>query len=113
MKKGVGMFKIQNLKHKCRASIEGEMTIYNAAALKQSLDGALNDARELEINLSKVNEIDSAGIQLLMLAKKERAQHDRETTLTAHSNAVVDALEILGLAPYFGDPVVMTRNQGE
>jgi anti-anti-sigma factor len=107
------MFKIQNLKHKCRASIEGEMTIYNAATLKQNLDGVLDDSRELEINLSKVNEIDSTGIQLLMLAKKERARHDRKTTLTAHSAAVVDALEILGLVPYFGDPVVMTRNQGE
>lgn len=107
------MLKIENLKKKCRANLSGEMTIYNAAALKQSLDGVLDDPRELELNLSKVNEIDSAGIQLLMLAKKERARHDRMTTLTAHSSAVVDALELLGLMPYFGDPVVMTRNQGD
>lgn len=107
------MFKIQELKRKCRVFIEGEMTIYNAGVMKENFDGILDDPRELEINLSKINEIDSAGIQLLMLAKKERARHNRKTSLTAHSNAVVDALEILGLMPYFGDPVVMTRNQGE
>jgi len=104
------MFRTQELKRKCRAFIEGEMTIYNAAALKENLDSLLEDPRELEINLSKVNEIDSAGIQLLLLTKKERARHERETTLTAHSSAVLDALELLGLVPYFGDPVVMPRN---
>jgi anti-anti-sigma factor len=107
------MFKIQELKRKCRAFIESEMTIYTAADLKESLCSVLDDPRELEINLNKVNEIDSAGIQLLMLAKKERAQHDRKTTLTAHSNAVLETLELLGLIPYFGDPVVMSRNKGE
>ena len=107
------MFKIQELKRKCRVFIEGEMTIYNAEVIKENLDGIIDDPRELEINLSKINEIDSAGIQLLMLTKKERALHDRKTSLAAHSNAVVDVLEIFGLVPYFGDPVVMTRNQGE
>jgi anti-anti-sigma factor len=107
------MFKTQDYQSKCLAVIEGAMTINNAVSLKKSLDGVLDDPRELEINLCKVNEIDSAGIQLLMLAKKERARHDRETNLTAQSNVVVDALELLGLVPYFGDAIVVTKSQGE
>ena len=49
--------------------IEGEMTIYRAAELKQTLLNALNGATSLEVDLHGVTEIDSAGIQLLMLAK--------------------------------------------
>lgn len=107
------MFKTQDHETKCLVFIEGAMTINNATSLKASLDGVLDDPRELEINLSKVNEIDSAGIQLLMLAKKERTRHDRETSLIERSSIVVDALWLLGLAPYFGDPVVVIQNQGE
>lgn len=107
------MLRVEQLKRKCRAHIDGEMTIYNAAALREKLLEAIADPRELEINLSAVTEIDTAGAQLLVLVKKERARHGKAVTLTGHSACVLDGFELLGLVGYFNDPVVLTRAQGE
>ena len=86
-----------------RLRIAGDMTIYTAAGLKQELMQHLAQPGELEIDLSEVSEVDSAGLQLLILAKRE----GRSTHLTGHSRAVLDVLDICNLAPYFGDPVVL------
>ena len=107
------MFKVERLKRKCRAHIDGELTIYHAAALRDQLLEVLDDPRELELNLAGVTELDTAGAQLLMTMKKERAGHGRSLTLTNHSACVLDAFELLGLVGYFNDPVVLTRDQGE
>lgn len=88
-----------------RLRIAGDMTIYTAADLKAELMPHLAQPGELEIDLSEVSELDSAGLQLLILAKREnRAMH-----LTGHSRAVLDVLDICNLAPYFGDPVVISQ----
>jgi anti-sigma B factor antagonist len=87
-----------------RLRIAGEMTIYTAADLKAELMTHLAQPGELEIDLSEVSELDSAGLQLLILAKRE----GRAMRLTGHSPAVLDVLDICNLAPYFGDPVVLS-----
>lgn len=88
--------------------IEGEMTIYRAAELKQTLLSALEQREVLEVDLSAVTELDTAGVQLLLLAKKTAQAGRRELRLAAHSPAVVDVLEMLNLIPYFGDPIVIS-----
>lgn len=88
--------------------IEGEMTIYRAAELKQTLLALLDAAGPLEIDLSSVTELDTAGVQLLIAAKKTAQAQQQELCLTAHSAAVLDVLEIFNLVSYFGDPVVMS-----
>ncbi len=107
------MLKVKELKRKCSAQIEGEMTIYNAAVLKEKLMPVLEDSRDLEINLAEVTEIDSAGVQLLMLAKKERAARSYVLNLTDHSSAVVDVFELMDLVSYFNDPIVLSGKKGE
>lgn len=107
------MLRCEEQKRKRKAHIEGEMTIYQAAALKEKISGILDDTRELEICLGNVTVIDTAGIQLLMLAKKERERRGLNLSLTKHSSAVLDAFELMGLFAYFNDPVVLTRRQGE
>jgi anti-sigma B factor antagonist len=90
--------------------IEGELTIYRAAELKQTLLETLIAHPALEIDLSGVTEVDSAGVQLLMLAKQTARAAKREVTLVGHSPAVVEVLELLDLAAYFGDPMVVGAN---
>ena len=107
------MFKVKELKRKCSAHIEGDMTIYNAAALKEKLMPVLGDARDLDINLTDVTEIDTAGVQLLMLMKKERAAHGHALSLTDHSSAVLDVFEMMDLVSYFNDPIVLSGKKGE
>jgi len=106
------MFRLEQQKRKCRAHIDGEMTVYTAAALKEKLAEILEEPRDLEINLANVTEIDTAGAQLLMFVKKARASQGRAMTLSHHSSCVLDVFELLGLVSYFNDPVVLTRAQG-
>lgn len=91
--------------------IEGELTIFRAAELKPEL---LSEPLARQIDLSGVTEFDSAGVQLLMLVKKVALAQRRELALVAHSPAVLEVFELLNLAAFFNDPLVMApRRAGE
>lgn len=85
--------------------IEGDMTIRNAAALKKELMKHIAKPGEREIDLSEVSEMDTTGIQLLILAKREATRHNTPLRLTSHSRAVFEAIDTYNLAAYFGDPI--------
>jgi anti-sigma B factor antagonist len=87
--------------------IEGELTIYRAAELKQTLLAAVAANEAVEVDLSQVSEFDSAGLQLLLLAKREAGATGRSLRLVDHSPAVVEVLELFDLAAHFGDPLVV------
>lgn len=93
---------------RCKALVQGSMTIYEAAAGKQALLGVLADATELEIDLSSVAEMDTAGLQLLILVKRESLRTGKAVRLTGHGEASLDVLDRYNLAGYFGDPVVIS-----
>lgn len=107
------MLRIENQKYKCVVHIENEMTIYNATEIKNQLITLLNETRELEINLANVVELDSAGVQLLMLAKKERARNHQLLTLSEPSTATRDAIELMGLSDYFTQALTPSDTKGE
>lgn len=90
----------------CRLQLKGEMTIYTALEMKAQMMLHLGKAKELEVDLSQVTEIDSAGLQLLILLKRETASQHAVLRLTAHSTPVTDVIDTLNLASYFGDPMV-------
>ena len=90
-----------------KIAIEGPMTIYEAAENKRTLLEALGRGAELEIDLSGVSEMDTAGIQLLLLVKREGTKANKRVRLTAHSHASLDAIDLFELGGYFGDPVVI------
>ncbi len=89
-------------------SIDGELSIYRAAELKPLILQAVAASRELEIDLSGVTECDTAGVQLLLLAKRSAAEAGHALRLVRHSAVVVDVLQLLDLAAHFGDPLVVT-----
>jgi anti-anti-sigma regulatory factor len=64
-------------------------------------------AKEIEIDLQDVNEVDTAGIQLLMLVKMAVEKRGRSARFVKHSKEVVDVIEMFDLASYFGDPLVL------
>lgn len=90
-----------------KLSLSGEMTIYSAAELKPQLLQALHDSQNLEINLAGVEEVDTAGFQLLLLLKREAKTAGKTLSLVAHSAATVEVLDLLKMEAYFGDPVVL------
>ncbi|NMG04379.1 STAS domain-containing protein [Azoarcus taiwanensis] len=86
---------------------EGELTIYSAAECKDALLAALEESDGLEIDLGSVTEIDTAGVQLLILLKSEAKRAGKTLTLSRHSAAVIDLTELFNLAGWFGDPLVI------
>jgi len=92
----------------CLARVTGEMTIYHAAEMKEVLLPCVARCREVEINLSGVVEMDTAGFQLLLLAKREAAAAGKPLRLVAHSTATLEVLDLFNMASYFGDPVVIS-----
>jgi len=92
-------------------TIEGELTVFTAAEQKTSLLAFLNTGDELEINLANVGEIDTAGLQLLILIKREAAQSGKTLRFVMHSKAVLDVLELTRLTSAFGDQVVLAHNE--
>ncbi len=91
-------------------SVKDDMTIYNAASLKETLLGFCEPGKELQLDLSAVNEIDSAGVQLLLLLKAESQKRGFTLKLSRHSEAVIEVFELLKLGMYFGDPIVIPAN---
>ena len=91
---------------KINFSIEGELTIYRASDIRNSVSKVLDSGNEIEIDLSRVTEIDGAGLQLLLAAKLESFARDAQLTLVGHSNAVRETLDLCDLGGFFGDPVV-------
>ncbi|MBW8365235.1 MAG: STAS domain-containing protein [Rhizobium sp.] len=85
----------------------GEMTIYSAAELKPTILAALEQSDEVDIDLSEVSEVDTSGVQLLMLMKREALAAGKGLTLSGHSPAVLEVFELLGLGSWFGDPQVL------
>jgi len=93
-------------------AIEDDLTIYNAAALKARLQTAIGKHKAIELDLSQVGRIDTAGVQILIFAKREATRLNKEMRIVAHSEAVQETIDFCNLAADFGDPVVITaRNR--
>ena len=91
-------------------SLSGDLTIYEAEAIKKGiLDAVYQEGKNLEINLSEIDEIDACGIQVLMLAKRECEKLDKKMELVSHSSAVLEIIDVFHLAEYFGDPLLISN----
>lgn len=95
----------------CRAELLGELDIYAAGELRTALLDLLRAHPALELDLSEVEALDTAGLQVLMSAKAMAASLGHELALSRHSRPVLDVLELCRLQAYFGDPVVETTSR--
>lgn len=99
---------VTNEGNHCHIDLRGEMTISTAAELMRGLGAPLVLFDDIEINLAGVNEIDSAGLQLMMAAKREATARNKCLRFVDHSHAVVDVLDLCNLVSHFGDPLVLS-----
>lgn len=91
--------------------ITEDLTIYHALEQKQLLLDALAATGELELNLAQVSEIDTAGLQLLVLLKKEAQRAGKPVRIVAHSQAVSSLIDFCNMAAEFGDPLVIPAHE--
>ena len=93
-----------------RLTIEGELNIYTAAEWKKRLQDLVEQGGNLELDLGAVQELDTAGLQLLIMAKKEASGRNQQLLLSNHSQAVLEVFELSGVAAFFGDPILLQPN---
>lgn len=91
----------------CEVELDGELTIYEAAPLKEELFNKIEKCKGVSINLSNVAELDTSCFQILMAAKRECDKREIEFTMNSHSPAVIEIMELYNMGSYFGDPVVL------
>lgn len=87
--------------------ISGALSIYEAVDAKAGLLEALGLTDVLDVDLSMVSEIDTAGLQLLLLLKLEAQRQNKRLHFLGHSPAVLRLVDLYNLAGVFGDPVVL------
>ena len=93
-----------------RLAIDEAMTIYQAPAQKAQWLAALAASDALELDLSAVPEIDTAGLQLLLLLKREGLHQGKPVTIVGHSPSVQRVLDFCALSGVFGDPMLISAH---
>ena len=92
-------------------AITEDLTIYQALEQKQTLLDALSSTSELELDLSQVEKMDTAGLQLLVVLKKEAQRAGKQVRIIAHSEAVCSVIDFCNMAAEFGDPLVIPAHK--
>lgn len=92
--------------------LEGPLTIYTAAERKDLLLELFPLAQEVEMDLGGVDEMDTAGLQLLVLIKQESLRHGSSLLLSNPSAAVLDALDMSGLQHFFDESAPTHQQRG-
>jgi anti-anti-sigma factor len=76
--------------------VSGEMTIYAAATLKEELLAVMaGQSQECRLDLSKVTELDTCGLQMLLMAQRACASHNAHISVTQTSPAVREVVDLL------------------
>jgi anti-anti-sigma factor len=87
--------------------LEGTLTIYDVVEAKAPLSAALDQYPTLHLNLADLEELDTAGVQLLAWLKLEACRRGRCLVLSTHSPAVQEVFDLLQVSGLFGDPILI------
>jgi len=90
-------------------SIDGEMSVFTIRDIATRLLEPLSNGVGMEIDLTGVTEIDSAGLQLMIAVKKMASDHELPLRFVGHSSSVIRILDLCDLVGFFGDPVFIQR----
>jgi anti-sigma B factor antagonist len=80
-----------------RVAVDDELTIVTAAAHRETLLAALRDGSAVRVELSGISDLDTAGLQVLLLLRDEAARLHVPVEFTAPSPAVAEVLALTGL----------------
>lgn len=87
-----------------RFSIEGSLTDCLVNELREAILSAIARSEEIEIDLSRVSRIDSAGLLLMIDAKLEALTQEKSLRFVRYSKPVGEMLELSGLVGFFAYP---------
>lgn len=75
--------------------IEGDLTIRRVQEMKEVILARLARSQVLELDLAGITEIDTAGAQLLLMARRAAQASRKEVQLVAPSPAVASLFDLL------------------
>lgn len=79
--------------------MDGEMTIYRATEVAQTLFASLRaQAGDVNLDLSDVTEFDTAGLQLVLMARRMVEASGHRLDVVQPSECVLDVLELCNVA---------------
>lgn len=82
--------------------LTGNLDIGRAGELRAPLIEALATAQELQVELSRVERVDTAGLQLLLALARSARERGVAIRWSAPSPTLVEAAKRLGLSAAFG-----------
>ena len=88
--------------------IEGELNIYSVSEIRERLLDFLTENEEVEVDLDAVTDIDTAGIQLMLLAKRFP---NKLVRFVRHSAPVLRLVDLANIGQVLGDPLVLSDHQ--
>jgi anti-sigma B factor antagonist len=91
-----------------RVTLSGELSIYSVAQIKASLAEAMARCDEIEVDLSAVTEIDTAGLQLMLIVKRNPGKAVR---FVNHPSSVLRLVDLANLGETLGDPLFISASQ--
>lgn len=90
-------------------AIRGEFTIFSAHQIKAQLLEIITNTEttDIDIDLADVTDIDTAGLQLMLMVKQEASAAGRNVHFVRHSDEVLELINLCNLAGQFGDPLLI------
>lgn len=82
----------------------GELTIFSVQDIHRRLLETLAVVDEISVDLGEVTEIDTAGLQLMLLAKRKAG---KKVHFFKHSDAVLRHIDLANLGQTLGDPLII------
>ena len=79
----------------CRVTATGDLTIYHAAELHRALTAQIAESATLAVDLSQVAEIDTAGMQTLLVAQRSAAAVGGGLAVVEWSAAALECARLL------------------
>ncbi|MBV8464635.1 MAG: STAS domain-containing protein [Burkholderiales bacterium] len=86
-------------------ALSGELGIYTVPDIRQQVLALFAAADNIDIDLSGVTEIDTAGLQLMLMTKREQGKQVR---FCNHSQVVLKLIDLANLGQTLGDPVFIS-----
>lgn len=96
-----------------RIRLNGELTIYSAVELRDQLLGSIGAARGVELDLSEVSELDSAGVQVLCAFRSLLLASERDLHVVGMNDGIRRIFNLMGLESRFIDDSATAGIYGE
>jgi ABC-type transporter Mla MlaB component len=91
-------------KHPTTLALAAECMVSGASSLKESLAALLDEPLPVTLDITTLQRIDTAGLQVITAFVRERAGHGRTVEWQGTAPALTTAAQLLGLTSLLGLP---------